>query len=243
MINIEVCIDNITSLFNAQSAGAGRIELCSALALGGLTPSHALISATLKHAQLPIYAMIRPRDGDFLYSDFEIEMMHKEIYHARKLGVQGVVFGVLNENAGVDLDVLRSLMQESKGLGVTFHRAIDCVADMDDALDKILSAGCERILTSGRASNALTGIETIKHMVSRTQGRLSVMAGAGVGAHNVEQIIKQTGIREVHFSAKEQQFSAMKKIAGCGSLNEFTQISVASPLKIKALKEAIVKME
>lgn len=241
MINIEVCIDNITSLFNAQSSGAGRIELCSALALGGLTPSHALITMALKHARVPIYAMIRPRDGDFLYTDYEIEMMLKEIYHARQLGVQGVVFGVLNEKSYVDADVLSSLMRESKGLGVTFHRAIDCVADIDEALDTILNAGCERILTSGSATNAFAGMNQIQHMVERAQGRLSVMAGAGVNEQNVVQIINKTGVREIHFSAKEKQLSAMKNIYGCGTLSEFTQINVASISRIKALKDAIVK--
>ena len=125
MINIEVCIDNLESLFTAQKAGAGRIELCSSLALGGLTPSHGLITLAVKHAHVPIYTMIRPRDGDFLYSSFEVEMMLNEIHTMRTLGVQGVVFGVLNKAAQIDKNILNSLMKEAKGMGVTFHRAID----------------------------------------------------------------------------------------------------------------------
>ncbi|WP_028864883.1 copper homeostasis protein CutC [Psychromonas aquimarina] len=239
MINVEVCIDNIESLFTAQRSGAGRIELCSSLALGGLTPSSGLIELAVKHASIPVYTMIRPRDGDFLYSSFEVEMMLKEIHSARSLGVQGVVFGVLNEDAQIDKDILSSLMRESKGLGVTFHRAIDCCSDVHSAVETILTAGCERILTSGLADNAYDGRAVIKQMVKQCEGRLSVMAGAGINSDNVGTVVKETGISEVHLSGKKLRASHMKTITACGKLPEFLSINVTDAENIKTLKSAL----
>jgi len=239
MINIEVCIDNIESLFSAQNAGAGRIELCSSLALGGLTPSNGLISQVVKHANIPVYVMIRPRDGDFLYSSYEIEMMMEEIHNARTLGVQGVVFGLLNKYSQIDKDALKSLMQESKGLGVTFHRAIDCCNDAGLAVETILSVGCDRILTSGLATTAELGGDCIKFMVEQSKGQLSVMAGAGVNKHNVARIVKATGVQEVHLSGKVCRSSQIKTHHNCGYLPEFMNINVTSFEKIEGIKQAL----
>ncbi len=239
MVNIEVCIDNIESLFTAQKAGASRIELCSSLALGGLTASSGLIEQVIKHACIPVYAMIRPRDGDFLYSSIEVEMMLKDIHVARSLGVQGLVFGVLNEYAQIDKNTLNSLMKEAKGLGVTFHRAIDCCADVSGAVDTILSAGCERILTSGLADNALDGAATIRQMVTQCEGALSVMAGAGVNSANVAKIIKESGVKEIHLSGKTVRSSFMKNIVACGNLAEFLNINVTKASSIEAVKNAL----
>lgn len=239
VMNVEVCIDNIESLFTAQQAGAGRIELCSSLALGGLTPSSGLIEMVMKHARIPVYTMIRPRDGDFLYSSMEVEMMLREIHNAKKQAVQGVVFGVLNEYANVDSDVLKSLMREAAGVAVTFHRAIDCCHNAHDAMEIILSAGCERVLTSGLAANALQGAATIKQMVEQAKGQLSVMAGAGVNADNVLDLIKRTGVREVHLSGKTTKLTAMKNIVACGELSEFKQINVTGFDNVKAVVEKI----
>lgn len=239
MINVEVCIDNIESLFTAQNAGAGRIELCSSLALGGLTPSVGLITQVVKHATIPVYAMIRPRDGDFLYSSHEIEMMLSEIHSARSLGVQGVVLGCLTNQAQIDIDALKALMQASEGVGVTFHRAIDCCVDVQLAMETILSAGCERVLTSGLASTAELGVDCIKSMVELSHGRLSVMAGAGVSASNVAGIVKATGVQEVHLSGKVSRASHMKIIQNCGYLPEFMKINVTDNERIEMVKQAL----
>lgn len=240
MLNLEVCIDNIESLFTAQKAGADRIELCSALALGGLTPSFALMKSAVKYSTIPVYAMIRPRDGDFLYSSHEIEMMLGEIHNARAAGVQGVVLGVLNKYAQVDGDLLNSLMLATSGLGVTFHRAIDCSVDIEDGVDKIITAGCERILTSGLMPNAVDGIANIKKMVELSNGHLSVMAGSGINPNNVLQVIKQTGIKEVHLSGKGIRNSYMEKLVSCGELAEFQQLSVTQESKISAIRDLLI---
>ncbi|MCP4321612.1 MAG: copper homeostasis protein CutC [Psychromonas sp.] len=240
MINVEVCIDNIESLYAAQRAGAGRIELCSSLTLGGLTPSSGLITQVVKHAAIPVYTMIRPRDGDFLYSSDEVEIMLCEIHHARSLGVQGVVLGLLNQQAEIDKDILKSLMQESRGLGVTFHRAIDCCVDAELAVETVISAGCERILTSGSAKSAELGCESIKRMVKQADGRLSIMAGAGINANNVATIVKATGIQEVHLSGKTVRSSYMQKLINCGYLPEFMIMNVTSSEKVDGVKQALL---
>lgn len=239
MINVEVCIDNIESLFIAQQSGAGRIELCSSLALGGLTPSVGLMTQVIKHAKIPVYSMIRPRDGDFLYSSNEIEMMLSEIHSARLLGVQGVVLGVLDQHALVDSDILKSLVKEAKGLGVTFHRAIDCCLKTEGAVDTIIDAGCERILTSGLATTAESGISTLKKMVDQSQGKLSIMAGSGVNSLNVARIIQQTGVHEIHLSGKISRASHMVNIENCGNLPEFLKINVTGEKNITAVKHAL----
>ena len=239
MTTVEVCIDNIESLITAQQAGANRIELCSSLSLGGLTPSSGLIKIALKQAQIPIFSMIRPREGDFLYSSSEIEIMLSEIYHAKQMGVQGVVLGVLTKQAQIDQGVLHSLMQEAKGLQVTFHRAIDCCDNAEQAIDNIMQAGCQRVLTSGLAINALDGSNVIKSMVKQSQGKLSIIAASGVNAVNVKQIIAETGVNEVHLSGKTLRDSYMENIIACGKSPEFLNINITDYKKIVAVREAI----
>jgi len=239
MIKLEVCIDNIESLYIAQQAGADRIELCSALTLGGLSPTSGLISQVTKHATIPVHVMIRPRDGDFLYSSDEVEMMLSEIHAAHVAGVQGVVFGVLNKQAQIDSDILTSLMKASKGLSVTFHRAIDCCKDPKLAMETVLTAGCDRVLTSGLASRIDLGVDCVKQMVDQSAGRLSVMAGAGITANNVSGIIRSTGINEVHMSAKTRRASYMEAIVNCGYLPEFMKLNVTGGEKVSAVKQAI----
>ena len=239
MVKIEVCIDNIESLFTAQNAGADRIELCNSLALGGLSPSSGLIKQVLKHATIPVNIMVRPRDGDFLYSSFEIEMMLSEIHAAHSFGAHGVVLGVLNDKAQIDVDVLNSLMSERKNMSVTFHRAIDCCTDTELAIDTILTAGCDRVLTSGTESQAELGLDTIRKMVEQSRGRLSIMPGAGINANNVTHIINNTGVNEVHMSGKTTRSSYMKSIVNCGYLPEFMGINVTSGESVHAVKQAI----
>ncbi|HIP76803.1 MAG TPA: copper homeostasis protein CutC [Psychromonas hadalis] len=235
MINIEVCVDNVESLFSAQQAGAHRIELCAALSEGGLTPNAGLIEMAVKYANVPVYSMIRPRCGDFLYSSFEVEMMLKDIYFAKQQGVQGVVFGVLNEYSEIDKDLLTVLMKAAKGVGVTFHRAIDCCVNYPAGLDVILSAGCERVLTSGLSNNALEGINIIKKMVKQSNERLSIMAGAGVNSGNAIEIIKRTGVQELHLSAKHARQSLMKEVSACGKNSEFLAFSATEQREISTL--------
>jgi len=241
--HIEVCIDNLESLHYAQQGGATRIELCSSLALGGLTPSVGFMKQAAKHARIPVYAMIRPRQGDFLFSDDEIELMLEDIHAAKQAGLQGVVVGVLTPQSQINRDTLTTLVKEAKGLGVTFHRAIDqCLAPFE-ALDTIMSAGCERVLTSGLEANALEGAETIGRMVQHCGNHLSIMAGAGVNADNAVEIIAKSGIKEIHLSGKSTRASHMINVArqahmGSADIDDF-RIPVTSAEKIAAVVRAI----
>lgn len=206
---IEVCVDTIESLHNAISGGATRIELCSCLALGGLTPSFGLMKQAASISSVPVYAMIRPRQGDFLYSSEEVECMLEDIYMAQKCGLHGVVFGALTKHGDIDMLTTSEIIKASKSLGVTFHRAIDLCADYSQALENVIELGCERLLTSGLAPTAFEGKKIITSMVEQASNRISIMAGSGVNARNAVSIIKETQVREIHLSGKEFKPSNM----------------------------------
>lgn len=213
--HIEVCIDNLESLHNAISGGATRIELCSSLALGGLTPSFGFMKKAAQISSIPVYAMIRPRQGDFLYDLDDIDAMLLDIEAAAEAGLQGVVFGALTANGDVDLPFTTQLAERAKlyGLGFTFHRAIDQCSNWQQSLEEVISLGAERILTSGLAANVIDGKEVLSQMVEQANGRISIMAGAGLTADNVSTIINHTGVREVHLSGKTTRASGMNTIS------------------------------
>ncbi|MGY3570561.1 copper homeostasis protein CutC [Vibrio paucivorans] len=210
--HIEVCIDNLESLHNAIEGGATRIELCSSLALGGLTPSYGLMKKAAQIATIPVYAMIRPRQGDFLYGQDDIDSMLLDIESAANAGLQGVVLGVLTDQGEIDMPLAKQLVEKAHQLqlGVTFHRAIDQCSDYKQAIEQIASLGCERVLTSGLAPNVEQGVEVLKEMVVLAAGRFNIMAGAGLTAENVTRIINTTGVTEVHLSGKSTRPSHMK---------------------------------
>lgn len=166
-------------------------------------------------------------------------MMLVEIHAAHLLGVQGVVFGLLNQQSQIDSDALKDLMRASQGIEVTFHRAIDCCEDAELAIETVLNAGCDRVLTSGLASRAELGTDCIKSMVEQSKGHLSVMAGAEINANNVARIVKSTGVHEVHLSGKVSRSSHMQTIKNCGYLPEFIKINVTSAEKIEVVKQAL----
>ncbi|WP_375752764.1 copper homeostasis protein CutC [Vibrio sp. HN007] len=243
---IEVCIDNLESLHNAVNGGATRIELCSSLALGGLTPSYGMMKQAAKISTVPVYAMIRPRQGDFLYDSDDIESMMEDIHMAKKAGMDGVVFGLLTADGHVNIEACQKLMQAASGLGVTFHRAIDHCRDYVKAIEDIKSLGCERVLTSGLKSNALEGTKTIAHMTQLAGNQLSIMAGAGVTADNAAEIISVTGIKEVHLSGKYQRDSYMNHSAtarmGSSDVNDHL-IPVTSSEKIAQVLNSLKSLD
>ncbi|GLO60017.1 copper homeostasis protein CutC [Vibrio sp. MACH09] len=242
-VQLEVCIDNLESLPNAIAGGATRIELCSSLALGGLTPSYGLMKKAAELSTVPVYAMIRPRQGDFLYQDSDIDSMLEDIHVAKQAGLQGIVFGLLTAEGDIDIERSKRIMQSAAGLGVTFHRAIDQCNDYNQAIEAIAELGCQRILTSGLAASADQGCEVIADMVKKANGRFSIMAGAGVNAHNVTNIVRCTGITEVHLSGKTTRTSHMLAIAdnakmGASDVDDFA-IPVTSTDKIKKVAERL----
>lgn len=197
---LEICCGDIESVYAAAEGGADRIELCSALSEGGLTPSAAMISHAVK-CGLPVHVLIRPRRGDFLYSSHELDVMTEDIGIARRAGAAGVVIGVLDENGDIDMPALSSLINAAEGMTVTFHRAFDVCRDPENALRCIIDAGCDILLTSGMAPDALSGSENIRRLKEIAGGRVDIMAGCGVNPDNVAQIIENSAPDAIHASA------------------------------------------
>ncbi|RTZ15281.1 copper homeostasis protein CutC [Vibrio aquaticus] len=241
--HIEVCIDNLESLHQAIKGGATRIELCSSLALGGLTPSFGFMKKAAQISIIPVYAMIRPRQGDFLYDHDDVEAMLLDIEAAAEAGLQGVVLGVLTAEGQVDMTVAQALADRAKlyGLGITFHRAIDQSSDWQQALEDAISLGAERILTSGLAANVELGTEILKEMVKRADGRISIMAGAGLTADNVQNIVHATGVREVHLSGKSTRPSHMLNISEDAKMGNPNIDDFIVPVTSSSAIEKVVK--
>jgi len=207
---LEVAANSVASALAAQAGGAGRVELCSALELGGLTPSHATIAMARERLRIPLYVLIRPRAGDFLYDDDECEAMRRDIETCVALGCDGVVLGVLDADGNVDMGRCYGLLAAAGHLGITFHRAFDLVRDPRRTLDDVIALGCERVLTSGGQARAPEGAALIRELVAQAGGRIAIMPGAGVTADNLAALAAATGAREFHASAKRQLASGMR---------------------------------
>lgn len=201
-MDLEVCIDSVESAIAAERGGAKRVELCSDLMEGGITAGAGLIASVRRHISIDLFVMIRPRGGDFYYTDLEYEVMQEEIAHARQLGADGVVLGLLDQHGRVDVSRTRKLVELASPLPVTFHRAIDMTHDLPAALDDVLSTGAARILTSGGAPSVLQGMAEITRMVEASRGRIAIMPGGGIKPHNIAAIAQATGAREFHTSAR-----------------------------------------
>jgi copper homeostasis protein len=235
-LKLEICVDNFESLATAATSGADRIELCASLSEGGLTPPYSFIEAALK-ISVPVFVMIRPRSCDFLYTSKEIEMMHRDIHIAKKLGAPGVVFGIITAGGEIDSTVMKSLVQAADGMQVTCHRAVDQVQDIYAAIDTLVSLGINRILTSGQAENPYDGMEILAKMVMHAQNRIMIMA-AGVTPTDVREIIQKTGVDEVHSAAATWRPSKMqyiKETAKMGRGDDFS-LNVVDGEIVQAIK-------
>jgi copper homeostasis protein len=195
---VEAAVESLDDALAAVAGGADRLELCANLDDGGTTPSAALITAVREKVELPVLAMIRPRGGDFMYSDAELTRMYEDIAMARMLGASGVVLGVLDTFERLDLERTAALVEAAQGLPVTFHRAIDRVARRVVAIDALAALGVARVLTSGGAAAASEGTDELRAMVHRAHERLVIVAGGGVRANNAREIVEKTGVTEVH---------------------------------------------
>lgn len=205
----EICVESLDGAHTAQEAGAHRIELCSSLSEGGLTPSAGLIQQVRQNIHLPIHVMIRPRRGDFVYSPSEVNTMIADITYAKQQGANGIVFGLLNPNGTIDTQQTHKLIQIAHPLSITFHRAFDLTRDPIEALDTLITLGINRILTSGCAPSVEQGIETIQQLIKHAQDRITMMPGGGINAQNAKTIIQKTNAKEIHFSASSQTESLM----------------------------------
>jgi copper homeostasis protein len=232
-ILLEVCVDSVESAMAAQEGGAARVELCDNLLEDGTTPSAGMIEMARQHLRIGLHVMIRPRGGDFCYSDVEFEVMKRDVLIAKRLGADGVVFGLLKSDHTVDLERARYLIQLARPLRVTFHRAFDLVADPLRALEEIINLGIERILTSGRAKTALDGLSLITRLVQAAAGRVIIMPGSGITPQNVRTILAASGAVEIHAGSA---VSIKKEYPQSGLF--LTPRHVIDPEKVRALLEA-----
>ncbi len=209
MIRIEICAGSITSALAAQQGGAYRIELCDNLKDGGTTPSYGMLLLARKNLRIKLYPIIRPRGGDFLYSDLEFEAMKADVEQCWNLNCDGVVFGMLKADGEIDIERCLELKAITGNMGCTFHRAFDRCKNPFKALEEIIDMGFERILTSGMENTAVKGASMLKKLNEQANGRIIIMPGAGIRSENLQELIKQTGATEYHSTAKSKIQSKM----------------------------------
>jgi copper homeostasis protein len=195
---IEAAVEGLAGALAAERAGSDRIELCVNLDVGGTTPSAELIAAVTRETRIPVFVLIRPRAGDFLYTRLEVEEMVRDIELVGTMGVAGIVAGALTADGNVDVGQTRTLVRAASRLPVTFHRAFDSAASLSEGLERVIDAGATRVLTSGGAPTALEGADALASLVTRAGDRISIVAGGSVREHNVRELITRTRVREVH---------------------------------------------
>jgi copper homeostasis protein len=246
LFKIEACIGTLQSGIEAEKGGANRVELCDNLAEGGTTPSAALIQMTKEKLQIPAAVMIRPRHGDFLYSDLEFEIMKKDIEFCKSVGVEAVVFGLLTPEGNIDCERTKKLVETAGNMQVCFHRALDLSNDYLKAIEQIIDCGCHRILTSGGANKAVEGFENIRKAQELYGNKIEIMVGSGINAENVS-MFHNIGIRNFHLSGKVQIDSLMtyrKEGVSMGAISadeeyKITQTDYRKIAEVKQVLESI----
>jgi len=209
VVNIEVCCGSAQSAINAQLGGAHRVELCQNLEAGGTTPSAGEILLARKQLTIDINVLIRPRDGDFLYSENELEIIRQDIQFCKNAGVDGVVFGFLTVDGEIDQEITKEMMALARPMSVTFHRAFDVCRNPKTTLEQLIDIGVDRLLTSGHAPTAMEGQVLIKELVQQAGPYLIIMPGSGIREHNILELMELTQAREFHVSARQTVNSRM----------------------------------
>ncbi|MDR1006332.1 MAG: copper homeostasis protein CutC [Bacteroidales bacterium] len=249
-ISLELCCPNLSSVVVAQKAGIKRIELCSALSAGGLTPSYGMIMQAQKVFNGEIMVMVRPREGDFFYSDEEFNAMKADILFCKtqNIRISGFVFGILTREGKIDCIRTKELVDLSKPLKVCFHRAIDMSVNyLTNAVEEIIACGCDRILSSGAAVTAFDGIDSLAFLNEKYGDKIEIMAGSGINSENIEEIFKRTHISQFHFTAKKLQKNSMlfrKENVSMGnnfSVSEY-DIYIADEAEINAIKKVSLSL-
>jgi copper homeostasis protein len=201
-IVFELCAETLDACLAARPGGADRIELCSALDLGGLTPDHELIAEAVGRSGLPVHVIVRPHADGFHYSAAAFDSIGEDLQHARRLGASGVVFGILHADGSVDIERTRILVDLAGPLETTFHRAFDATPDLNQALEDVIASGCHRILTSGGAPDVLAGADMLARLVTRSSGRIEIAAGGGLQLENAQTVARITQARHFHGSLR-----------------------------------------
>jgi copper homeostasis protein len=241
-MTIEIVVFNIESALRAQEGGADRVELCDNPSEGGTTPSFGTIESVRQNVNLDVFVMIRPRGGDFHYSNYEFHCMKRDIDQCQRLSADGVVFGILSADGTLDKKRCKELIDRARPMKVTCHRAFDMTRDPFEALEDCIEVGFDRILTSGHQTTALKGTAVIAELVKKANGLIAIMPGSGVNEDTVVKIVSETSVKEIHFSATAFRESEMQyrnlAIAGMGSDegSEFKYRTV-DPERVKAMRK------
>jgi copper homeostasis protein len=200
----ELCAETIDACLAARAGGAHRIELCSGLGEGGVTPSHGLIAVAVQRSELPVHVLVRPRGGDFVYSANEVDVMRRDIVHSKELGAAGVVFGILRRDGRVDIEATRALVQLARPMEVTYHRAFDCAPSLSESLEDVIAAGADRLLTSGGQPDIVAGSAALAELVRLAGDRIAVAAGGGLRVENAAAVARATGAAHFHGSLRRR---------------------------------------
>ena len=206
---LEVSVEGVDGMLVAQENGADRVELCASVLEGGITPSIGMVREALRRARVPVFVIVRPRGGDFLYSDAEFAGMREDVIALKESGVPGIVTGCLTAGGEVDAERTAELLRLATPMSFTFHRAFDMVRDPVAALETLVGLGVDRLLTSGQRANAIEGLANLKHLGALANGRILVMPCGGLRAANIGQVCRETGLWELHFAAHKAEPSGM----------------------------------
>lgn len=245
-IQIEVCVNSVESAVNAQMGGANRIELCDNLMEGGTTASAGTMLAVRAKLICEMNVLIRPRGGDFLYNNTELETIMNDIAFAKKAGADGVVFGFLTEEGKIDVTLLKEMITQARPLSVTFHRAFDLCDDPFEALEQLIKLHVDRILTSGQKQSAHEGSALLKKLVQKAGDRIIIMPGGGIRPNNIEKLIEKIGAREYHVSSRFHLKSKMKfrrpdiKMGSMTEMSEYEKV-VVNQTGVKEMVEIAAK--
>ncbi len=237
-IKIEVCANSLESALNAQKGGVHRVELCSNLYEGGTTPSMGEISLARELLQIDLNVLIRPRGGDFLYSENEIEIIKRDILFCKEIGVDGVVIGFLKPDGSINKELTKEITELARPMSVTFHRAFDMCKNPEEALEELIEIGVDRVLTSGGQNKAIDGTDLLNKLVKQAGEQIIIMPGSGIRANNISEIIEKTGAREFHASERKILGSKMtfrKEQIFMGGMEQIPEyeIRVIDEVKIK----------
>lgn len=198
---LEICVESLDHALAAERGGADRIELCTDLSCGGITPSAELMQSARDRVRIPVHVLIRPRAGNFVYSDQELAVMRDDIESAKRLGMDGVVLGILGNDAHVDIERTKALVELARPLPVTFHRAFDACQDLETSLEEVIQTGAARILTSAGQRRATDGLQTLANLIQAANDRIRIMPCGGINSDNLVQIVQTTSAQEIHSSA------------------------------------------
>jgi copper homeostasis protein len=240
---LEVCIDSVEAARAAEAGGAQRVELCSDLVEGGITPSAGLINAVRSALKIPVFVMMRPRGGDFCYSADEFDVMRKDVAIAHSSGADGVVLGLLLPNGTIDVERTRELVDSSRPMQVTFHRAIDVSPSVEESLEQVIETGADRVLTSGGKQTAIDGATVIAQMIANSRQRISVMVCGGVRKANLREIAHATGASEFHASLRQKTTSPVtyqphRPSLSMGGLDEYARYATSAD-EVRAMRRVL----